>query len=311
MASVVKEIVTRARPSQACGTQSAASARRTCPRPRLRRRYAPPAGRPNRDLRQRNGPTRADRRARRRGAAARSGPPRAAARRITTPRSRSTTTPAGARIVWTADFLPDLLCGLTSPPAMAAGMAAMQTALDRLAPAAAPAPAKIVRLWRGVAKPEDADAYEAMLKPEPLPGIGRAPGYQGSYLLKRSVGDEIEFITILLWEVHRPRFAPSLEPTTRRPSCRKRAVATSSAMTPARRTTKSWRHTRCRAAERKRRTFRFRAIVEARRAPPEERKFRRMAAYPPALTTPPVEPTRVDPRLLEILVCPLTRATPS
>ncbi len=83
---------------------------------------------------------------------------------------------------------------------MAAGMAAMQTALDRLAPAAAAAPAKIVRLWRGVAKPEDADAYEAMLKPEPLPGIGRAPGYQGSYLLKRSVGDEIEFITILLWE---------------------------------------------------------------------------------------------------------------
>jgi uncharacterized protein len=29
----------------------------------------------------------------------------------------------------------------------------------------------------------------------------------------------------------------------------------------------------------------------------------------PALTPEPVEPTRIDPRLLEILVCPLTRAT--
>jgi uncharacterized protein len=29
----------------------------------------------------------------------------------------------------------------------------------------------------------------------------------------------------------------------------------------------------------------------------------------PALTPAPVEPTRIDPRLLEILVCPLTRAT--
>ena len=29
----------------------------------------------------------------------------------------------------------------------------------------------------------------------------------------------------------------------------------------------------------------------------------------PALAITPVEPTRIDPRLLEILVCPLTRAT--
>ena len=30
---------------------------------------------------------------------------------------------------------------------------------------------------------------------------------------------------------------------------------------------------------------------------------------PTALAITPVEPTRIDPRLLEILVCPLTRAT--
>ena len=58
----------------------------------------------------------------------------------------------------------------------------------------------IARVWHGSTKPEHADAYEAMLKPEPLPGIGEAPGYKGSYLLRRNLGDEVEFITVLLWE---------------------------------------------------------------------------------------------------------------
>jgi antibiotic biosynthesis monooxygenase (ABM) superfamily enzyme len=39
-----------------------------------------------------------------------------------------------------------------------------------------------------------------MLKPELLPGIGRAKGYRGSYLLRRNAGDEVEFITILLFD---------------------------------------------------------------------------------------------------------------
>jgi len=58
----------------------------------------------------------------------------------------------------------------------------------------------IARVWHGYTRPEHADAYEAMLKPELLPGIGQKKGYQGSYLLRRSVGGEVEFITILLWE---------------------------------------------------------------------------------------------------------------
>jgi len=37
-----------------------------------------------------------------------------------------------------------------------------------------------------------------MLKPELLPGISKKKGYRGSYLLRRSQGSEIEFITILL-----------------------------------------------------------------------------------------------------------------
>jgi len=58
----------------------------------------------------------------------------------------------------------------------------------------------IARVWHGYAKPEHADAYEALLKPELLPGISKAKGYKGSYLLRRNAGEEVEFVTMLLWD---------------------------------------------------------------------------------------------------------------
>ena len=58
----------------------------------------------------------------------------------------------------------------------------------------------IARIWHGYTKPEDADAYEAKLKPELLPGINKIPGYKGSYLLRRPDGPEVEFITIMIWD---------------------------------------------------------------------------------------------------------------
>ena len=58
----------------------------------------------------------------------------------------------------------------------------------------------IARIWHGYTKPEHADAYEAMLKPELLPGIGKVKGYKSSYLLRRDQGAEVEFITIMLWD---------------------------------------------------------------------------------------------------------------
>ena len=70
----------------------------------------------------------------------------------------------------------------------------------------------IARIWHGYTKPEHAESYEAMLKPELLPGISKAKGYKGSYLLRRAAGNhpskpepgslgtpEVEFVTILLW----------------------------------------------------------------------------------------------------------------
>lgn len=42
----------------------------------------------------------------------------------------------------------------------------------------------IARMWHGYTTPENADAYEAKLKPEMLPGIGKVPGYRGGYVLR-------------------------------------------------------------------------------------------------------------------------------
>ncbi|MDQ1472148.1 MAG: hypothetical protein QOJ99_3628 [Bryobacterales bacterium] len=58
----------------------------------------------------------------------------------------------------------------------------------------------IARIWSGYTKPENADAYEAMLKPELMPGIGSIPGYKSSYLLRKQAGNEVEFVTIMLWD---------------------------------------------------------------------------------------------------------------
>ena len=58
----------------------------------------------------------------------------------------------------------------------------------------------IARVWHGYTKPEHSDEYEAMLKPELLPGLSTKKGFAGSYLLRRDVDDEVEFITIILWQ---------------------------------------------------------------------------------------------------------------
>jgi heme-degrading monooxygenase HmoA len=58
----------------------------------------------------------------------------------------------------------------------------------------------IARVWHGYTKPEHADSYESLLKPELLPGVSKVKGYKGSYLLRRNLGAEVEFITVMLWE---------------------------------------------------------------------------------------------------------------
>ena len=81
----------------------------------------------------------------------------------------------------------------------------------------------IARVWHGYATPDHADAYEAMLKPELLPGISGKKGYRGSYLLRRDLGPEVEFITILLFDsiddikaITGPDFETAVVPDERR-----------------------------------------------------------------------------------------------
>ena len=58
----------------------------------------------------------------------------------------------------------------------------------------------ICRLWRGWTTPGNADAYQRIVHHEVIPGIEarRIPGFRHIDLMKRDVGKEIEFQT-LMW----------------------------------------------------------------------------------------------------------------
>ena len=58
----------------------------------------------------------------------------------------------------------------------------------------------ICRLWRGWTSLENADAYERIVRTEVIPGIEarKIPGFRHIDLMKRDLGGEIEFQT-LMW----------------------------------------------------------------------------------------------------------------
>jgi hypothetical protein len=58
----------------------------------------------------------------------------------------------------------------------------------------------ICRLWRGWTTPENADAYQRIVRGEVIPGIeARAiPGFRHIDLMKQDLGHEVEFQT-LMW----------------------------------------------------------------------------------------------------------------
>ncbi|UCH09800.1 MAG: antibiotic biosynthesis monooxygenase [Fidelibacterota bacterium] len=59
----------------------------------------------------------------------------------------------------------------------------------------------ISRIWHGWTTPGNADTYEAMLKEEIFVGIQQrhVRGFRSIQLLRREVGDEVEFITIMVF----------------------------------------------------------------------------------------------------------------
>jgi antibiotic biosynthesis monooxygenase (ABM) superfamily enzyme len=58
----------------------------------------------------------------------------------------------------------------------------------------------ICRLWRGWTTPANADAYERIVRGQVIPGIERRniAGFRHIDLMKRDLGDEVEFQT-LMW----------------------------------------------------------------------------------------------------------------
>jgi len=57
----------------------------------------------------------------------------------------------------------------------------------------------ILRYWRGWTTRENAPRYQEIVSSQVLPGIAarNVPGYHGSYLLRREIGNEVEFATIM------------------------------------------------------------------------------------------------------------------
>ena len=58
----------------------------------------------------------------------------------------------------------------------------------------------IVRMWRGQANAANAAAYEQFVTTRVFAGLPAIEGHRGAHLLKRPMGDEVEFIAITLWD---------------------------------------------------------------------------------------------------------------
>ena len=60
----------------------------------------------------------------------------------------------------------------------------------------------ICRVWRGWTTPDNADAYERIVRGEVIPGIEarQIQGFRHIDLMKRDLGEEIEFQTIMWFD---------------------------------------------------------------------------------------------------------------
>jgi heme-degrading monooxygenase HmoA len=91
----------------------------------------------------------------------------------------------------------------------------------------------IARHWRGWTKPENADAYEALLKQRVLPDLQKLEGYRGGYVLRSDGPEEVEFVVLNLFDSLEAvkRFAgsdyatPVFEPEARKLLCRVEPLA--------------------------------------------------------------------------------------
>jgi heme-degrading monooxygenase HmoA len=73
----------------------------------------------------------------------------------------------------------------------------------------------IFRVWRGEATVEDGPRYVDHLERSVFPQLREIEGYEKAYLLRRPIGDRVEFLVITVWQSMDAirRFAGE-EPTT-------------------------------------------------------------------------------------------------
>lgn len=83
----------------------------------------------------------------------------------------------------------------------------------------------ISRLWHGWTTPENADAYEDLIRTTIFPGIlaRRIEGFERIELYRRPLGDEVEFITVMWfasWDAVKAFAGPDWETSVVPPAAR-------------------------------------------------------------------------------------------
>jgi heme-degrading monooxygenase HmoA len=58
----------------------------------------------------------------------------------------------------------------------------------------------IARIWRGIVRRADADAYADYIRETGFNEYGETPGNRGAWMLRRDDGERTEFITYSLWD---------------------------------------------------------------------------------------------------------------
>ena len=58
----------------------------------------------------------------------------------------------------------------------------------------------IMRIWRGQASKDKADAYHRFVTTRVFPTLPALGGHQGAYLLRRESSGQVEFLAVTLWD---------------------------------------------------------------------------------------------------------------
>ena len=58
----------------------------------------------------------------------------------------------------------------------------------------------ITRMWRGWSRSDQADRYEQHYRSEVVATLRQVPGFRGARLLRRTIGEETEFVSLTLFD---------------------------------------------------------------------------------------------------------------